>query len=305
MPEWTSLFTDGVPEINAYIATTLKSTATIVGESPKEDPIIAEWMYGLGRTVAFTSDSSGKWGGDLARWEGYSDFWNTAVGRLLPSYEDVPYIITHEHGGTYTVTDSSRQAAFLDIAVIDEEGVEVPFTSEPLAPGKMRVTVDAKPGLVFFGVADDKGGLFEAGISVPYSDEYKRSAPNKPLLEKIAYETGGKVLEEPSDAFRAHPYNSGERRSIVQWLILASMILFFLDITVRRFGLFKDFGRKVIVERPEEKLSTAEQNMTELLKAKKTVKIELKTHYTNIRRNGFFLWIIIVLEVPNFVLTKA
>ena len=57
-----------------------------------------------------------------------------------------------------------------------KQGQEVPFISEPLAPGKVRVTVDAKPGLVFFGVSDDKGGLFEAGVSVPYSDEYKPAA---------------------------------------------------------------------------------------------------------------------------------
>ena len=173
VPEWTSLFTEGVPQMNAYIATTAKSTATIVGESHKEDPVIAEWMYGLGRTIAFTSDSTGKWTGDFARWGGYPEFWNTAVARLLPSYEEVPYLITHERGGTYTVTDSSRKAAFLDIAIVDEKGQEVPFIAEPLAPGKVRVTVDAKPGLVFFGVSDDKGGLFEAGVSVPYSDEYK------------------------------------------------------------------------------------------------------------------------------------
>lgn len=267
--EWTSLFAEGVPEINAYIATTPKSTSTIVGESPKEDPIIAEWMYGLGRTIAFTSDSSGKWAGDLAGWEGYADFWNTAVGRLLPTYKDVPYIITHERGGTYTVTDSSRQAAFLDIAVVDEKGTEIAFTSEPLAPGTMRVTVDAKPGLVFFGVSDDKGGRFESGISVPYSDEYKRSSPNLPLMEKIAQSTGGKVLENSSEAFRTHPYKSGERKSVVQWLILSSMILFFLDITLRRFGLFKGFGAKALTEKTDVKPSSAEESMAELLRAKK------------------------------------
>ena len=267
--EWNTLFADGVPEINAYIATTAKSTATIVAESPKEDPVIAEWMYGLGRTVAFTSDSSGKWGGNLAGWEGYPDFWNTAVARLLPSYENVPYLITHDHGGTYTVTDSSHRAAFFDIVVVDEEGTEIPFTSEPLAPGKMRVTVDAEPGLVFFGVTDDKGGLFEAGISVPYSDEYKRSAPNVALLAEISEATGGKVLEQPSDVFRSHPYKGGERKTIEQWLILLAMILFFLDITLRRFGMFKGFGSKLIGDKIEVKESKEADSLAELLKAKK------------------------------------
>ncbi|MBW9235255.1 hypothetical protein JQK62_24205, partial [Leptospira santarosai] len=60
---WTSLFAEGVPQLNAYIATTAKQTAAVVAESTKEDPVIAEWMYGLGRTIAYTSDSSGAWSG--------------------------------------------------------------------------------------------------------------------------------------------------------------------------------------------------------------------------------------------------
>ena len=157
----------------------------------------------------------------------------------------------------------------MDIAIVDEEGAEIPFTSEPLAPGKMRVTLDAEPGLVFFGVTDDKGGFFEAGISVPYSDEYKRSAPNVALLTEISEATGGKVLEERSDAFRPHPYKSGERMSVVQWLILASMILFFLDITLRRFGMFKGFGVKLIPEKVEVKNSREADSLADLLKGKR------------------------------------
>jgi Ca-activated chloride channel homolog len=269
VPEWTSLFTDGMPQMNAYIATTAKSTATIVGESHKEDPVLAEWMYGLGRTVAFTSDSTGKWTGDFARWDSYPEFWNTAVARLLPSYEEVPYIITHERGGSYTVTDSSRKAAFLDIAVVDEDGQDVPFLSEPLAPGKMRITLDAKPGLVFFGVTDDKGGLFEAGISVPYSEEYKPAAPDKALMSKIAERTGGKVLESPEEAFRNHPYKSGEKVLIAEWLILIAMVLFFIDITLRRFGMFRGIGKKRVKEQVVEENPTAQESISELLKAKR------------------------------------
>lgn len=270
VPEWTSVFQEGVPQMNAYIATTPKGTATIVAESPKEDPVIAEWMYGLGRTVAFTSDSTGKWSGDLARWEGYADFWNTAVARLLPAYEDVPFLINHDRGGTYTITDSSRKSAFLEIAIVDEQGNEVPFQSEPLAPGKVRVTLDADPGLVFFGISDDKGGLFEAGVSVPYSAEYKPSEPNIALLEKIAERTGGEHLEDPAQVFRPHPYTSGNRKPIADWLILLSMILFFIDITLRRFGMFSNLlerkGTDVETEAPS---VNKEDHVAELLKGKR------------------------------------
>ena len=270
VPEWTSIFQEGVPQMNAYIATTPKGTATIVAESPKEDPVIAEWMYGLGRTIAFTSDSTGKWSGDLARWEGYRDFWNTSVARMLPSYEDVPYLINHERGGTYTITDSSRKSAFLEIAVVDEQGREVPFQSEPLAPGKVRVTLESDPGLVFFSVSDDKGGLFEAGVSVPYSLEYKPMEPNITLMEKIAERTGGEQLEDPEQAFRPHPFKSGDRKPIADWLVLTAMILFFIDITLRRFGMFSSLldrkEKNIVLEVPTDK---KEDHVSELLKAKR------------------------------------
>lgn len=268
--EWSSLFKDGIPEMNAYIATTVKNTATMVAKSPKDDPVLAEWMYGLGRTVAFTSDSTGRWSGDLARWGGYADFWNTAVSRLLPSYDEVPYIITHERGGTYTITDTSRQAAFIDVAIVDEEGSVVPFQSEPIAPGKMRVTVDANPGLVFFAVSDDKGGLYEAGVSVPYSDEYKTEKPNQALLAKIAEQSGGSVLQDPSEAFRKMSATSAKRTPIAQWLILFAMLLFFIDITLRRFGMFKGFiYKKTAIEKQSNSDNTAEENIAELLRAKR------------------------------------
>lgn len=270
VPEWTNVFNEGVPQMNAYIATTPKATSTIVAESPKEDPVIAEWMYGLGRTVAFTSDSSGKWSGDLARWSGYPEFWNAAVSRLLPSYEEVPFLITHERGGVFTVTDSSRKSAFLDIAIVDEKGNEVDFQSEPLAPGKTRVTIDADPGLVFFRVSDEKGGMFEAGVSVPYSDEYKPSSPNAALMEKIAERTGGAVLDEnPADAFRQHPFKSGENLPINRWLMLMAMILFFVDITLRRFGMLSGLFARPVKEIEPTVVRPKEDHVSELLKNKK------------------------------------
>lgn len=92
-PEWVKLFENGVPKMNAYIAVTPKSTAQVSILSKKDDPILAQWQYGLGQTFAFTSDTSGKWAGDFARWEGWSNFWSQLVTKTFPSYENVPYEI--------------------------------------------------------------------------------------------------------------------------------------------------------------------------------------------------------------------
>ena len=48
-------------ELDGYISTTAKARADKVLISDKEEPILATWQYGLGRTVAWTSDVHGQW----------------------------------------------------------------------------------------------------------------------------------------------------------------------------------------------------------------------------------------------------
>lgn len=268
---WTSLFANGVPQMNAYIATTPKQTASIIAESEKEDPVLVEWMYGLGRTIAFTSDSTGEWSGDFARWNNWGDFWNTAVSRLLPSYSEVPFTIQKASDGSYTVTDPSGKSSFLEVAAVNEKGEELPVSSEALAPGKARVTVESDPGLVFFRVSNEQDAVYQAGISIPYSEEYKVQKPNFNLLEMIASRTGGKVLEEASEVFRPIDMKSSEKQSIQQMLILAAILLFFIDITIRRFGFRQLLGTFINGKRKKQTISatTVNSNVEKLVKEKK------------------------------------
>jgi len=267
---WTSLFADGVPQMNAYIATTAKQTASVVAESEKEDPVLAEWMYGLGRTIAFTSDSTGEWSGDFARWGNWGDFWNTAVSRLLPAYSEVPYSIHKSSDESFTITDPTGKSSFLDVAVVNEKGEELSVTSEALAPGKARVTVDSEPGLVFFRISNEQDAVYQAGISIPYSEEYKIQKPNTAVLEMITNKTNGKILSEASDVFRDMELSSSEKQSIQQFLLLLATLLFFIDITIRRFGFhlllapFKRIDKKV-----ESGNSATTSNLGKLVREKK------------------------------------
>src|SRR6185503_15973177 len=43
--------------------------------SHQEDPVLATWRYGLGRTAAFTSDAKAKWSVLWLRWRDFNKFW--------------------------------------------------------------------------------------------------------------------------------------------------------------------------------------------------------------------------------------
>ncbi|MEK4496347.1 VWA domain-containing protein [Ureibacillus sp. FSL W8-0352] len=263
---WNQLFEEGVPQMNAYIGTTAKTTANVIAESEKEDPVLAEWQYGLGRTIAFTSDSTGAWTGDWGRWDRWVDFWNTAISRLLPTYNEIAYDIRMDGEGSFLITDPTNQAAFLDVAVVDEYGNELEVHLEPISASKVRAVADAKPGLVFFRISKDDN-VYQAGLTVPYSSEYRLQPLNEKLLEEVADKTGGKIVEDPQEVFRKFNEQGATRQSIATIILLVSLLLFFVDITIRRFGwaFFKQMGKsKNIVT--AQKVTEEETSVAEILK---------------------------------------
>ncbi|MCT6816671.1 MAG: VWA domain-containing protein, partial [Lysinibacillus fusiformis] len=267
---WNTLFANGVPQMNAYIGTTAKQGATVVAESEKEDPVLAQWQYGLGKTFAFTSDSTGKWSGDWARWQNWGTFWQTLISQMLPSYNDVAYDVRIESDGSFMITDPTNEAAFLDIVAVNEAGEELDTQLETISTSQVRAVVQADPGLIFFRIADEKETIYQAGLSVPYSAEYELLPANDKLIEELTEQTGGAVLKEPQEVFRDFTKRGADRQNIATWLLLAGMLLFFIDITIRRFGwnfLTKPKKKEQLVENPP--VQAEDTNVAQLLKGMK------------------------------------
>lgn len=262
--QWNELFGEGIPQLNAYIATTAKSTASIALESEEGDPVLASWNYGLGKTIAYTS-GSGAWSGEFQSWDRWPDFWNRSAAELQPSFEEIPYSVVRKEQGVYTIEDPTQNSAILTVAAVDEQGNDIPLQTEPVAPGKVDVKLDAQPGLVFFSITNENGAAYKTGLTIPYGDEYQTAEANMPLMATLAERTGGQVLDTLDEAFRDLPYSSGTVRSVQLLLLFAAMLLFFLDITLRRFGLPKPVRKR---KAATEELSSPTA-IDQLIKAKK------------------------------------
>lgn len=261
---WSALFEDGIPSMNSYIATTAKDTAKIIAESEQEDPILAEWNYGLGKSVAFTS-GSGAWSGEFQNWSNWPAFWNRSISRILPSFVEAPFTINRKEQGIYTIEDPAQSSAILNVTVINEAGEEIPVQTEPVAPGVIDVHIEEEPGLVFFGVSNESGTAYKIGLTIPYGEEYRSEPVNMQLLTTIAEKSGGQVLSSLDKVFREIPYNSTSMQAIRIPLILLAMVLFFLDITIRRFGLKLPVVPKKNVAAPQK---NSNDGIDQLLKSK-------------------------------------
>ena len=242
--EWSTLFQDGVPEMNAYIATSLKGTAQMEMESGKEDPVLATWRYGLGRSFAFTSDTSGKWTGDFARWKGWPVFVNDLVDRSFPDIRSNPFTIDVKEGKGNTqlnLSSSEGNVSPLEVTVLSEAGKTIPATTRIKAPGDYEVLFEERlaPGLYNMNISnkgESSESSYQTGFSVPYSKEYSFRGGDR-SLDTIVENTAGKKSSSPKDAFRDLHTRSYKEQSIQSALIIAGFLLFFSEIFVRRFGL--------------------------------------------------------------------
>jgi Ca-activated chloride channel homolog len=250
-PDWSFLADGGVPQMNAYIATTPKSRATVPFMSEKEDPVLAEWQYGMGHTIAFTSDFSGKWSGDWARWEKWPAFVSHMVTRTLPQYETEPYRVSldKKEGSTVVSLEAANGGGHtlpLETTVVSENGEQIATNTKLVAPGKYELSIPDSSGMYFLNVkqTDQTGNVhvYQTGFTVPYSEEYLLKGANKELLEELVGITGGKELSVEKDSFRPTVSRNYLKQPISQWLILLAFLLFFVEITVRRFGTRRLFG---------------------------------------------------------------
>ncbi|MBA4536196.1 VWA domain-containing protein [Bacillus aquiflavi] len=270
-PEWLSLFQAGIPEMNAYIATTPKPKAQVQILSEKGDPILASWQYGLGATFAFTSDVSGKWTGDFASWSNWPQFVNKVVTSTLPKYDREPFHLSlKKQNGKTIIHLKSKNGEQLPIetAVVSQSGAVANSTTKVIAPGEYEIVLQNEPGMYFLQVKQPKQdgsfNVYQTGFTIPYSDEYLKKGINRHLLENI-----GNELKDVKESFRPLASRSSEKQEISQWLILAAFLCLFLEIVVRRFGLKPFFH---LVEKWSQK-RTIEIAVESLQKDKKRVKV--------------------------------
>ncbi|WP_058303166.1 VWA domain-containing protein [Gorillibacterium timonense] len=248
--EWSKLFQGGVPQVNAYIATTPKDLAEVSLLTPEPDPLLARWQYGSGRAVAWTSDVTGKWAPDWTGWEKFSDTFSQIIKWTFPQFQASPVEITAETTGANTellldsqMLDSASGAA---VTVTGDDLAERKVNAIPTAPGEFRTELgELKPGtyLTRVEMQDTTGstlGGTSTGFVVPYSPEYRITETDPTdKLKALAEQTGGRLLslDHPEEVFRG-PIRLGERRIDLRLaLLILALLLWPLDIASRRLAL--------------------------------------------------------------------
>lgn len=250
---------DAIPQLGGYVVTTAKPSATIPLVRKTEDgndPILAHWQVGLGKTVAFTSGMWNRWGSDWSNWEKFSKLWaQIARWASRPSAASKFDVTTSVQGGRgrIRVDALDASAAALNFMNIDGTLLQPDLTATPLqltqtGPGRYEAEFDARDaGSYVLNLAYQMGrgadavaGSLQTGLSVAYSPEYRELSANETLLDEMARQTSGRKLDKASAASVFDPAflkPAEKRRSIWEPLIQIMLVLFLLDVAVRRIAI--------------------------------------------------------------------
>lgn len=240
----------GLPALFAYCLSSPRPLAKTSMVSPKSDPILATWRFGLGESLAFTSDAQARWASRWVAWDGFGQFWAQAARSLSRSITQNEYGFTVRHEGGKGVLEISAKDRLgnpvsvegLKVRVSGPKGEaqEVSLTQE--APGTFSGKFDASDLGSYIVTASEPGPDGEArvsanGFSVPYPPEYRSFATNTPMLNAITQGSGGRVLKEPREALRPLARPGDSVSELWPLLALAAALLVPLDVATRRLAV--------------------------------------------------------------------
>jgi uncharacterized membrane protein len=235
-----------LPKMYGFIRTTNKQSPThqMHVEGPPDEqakqifPVVSSWRYGLGKSVAYTSDARNDnkaWGRDWAGSSMYQKFWENTINWAMREAERGKLTMATEYrdGKVRVVLDARDEKDKSVIGLALKGRVTTPFKPQP---GEKVPSVEFKPtgagqyvaefdaqeaGAYFVNVQAETEELgpdgkpvidpatklpkmvafdaARAGVTVPYSPEFADLESNTPLLRRVAELTGGNYHEEPVD----------------------------------------------------------------------------------------------------------
>jgi len=267
--EMTRGLPETLPPITGFVLTTLKRNPLVEVSLRAPRPaneenrtILASWTYGLGRTVAFTTDCGARWASDWTSWEGYDKLMSQIVRWSMRP--------TGDQGKFSLATDVRDGQVHVTITALDQEDQYLNFlkptatvVGPDMEPRDLKIEQVAPGRYVGTFAADDAGSYLmlvnpgaqmaplRSGVNVPYSAEFRTRTPDTALLEQLVAMAPrgaqpGRFIDPPQTDLDSLLATNSFRHdllatvsSLPAWHLALwfAGCLFFFDIFVRRVAI--------------------------------------------------------------------
>lgn len=231
------------PPLHGYVATAEKEIAQVFIRSHKEEPILAGWNFGLGKSIAWTSDVQPVWAKAWIPWENFGKFWGQVVNWTLPATDtdaDFDLSVSLRQGIAHVSIDTRTpsQAAY-KLHVAGPDGTSEAVEIQQDTPRRYSGTFQMHNSGAYIVTAQREGDEHRRTevLSLSYPAEYAEFRVNTALLKRLATETAG--IHEPTPTQIARPAGTPIEKqvSLARALLVVAAILFVLEMILRRYSI--------------------------------------------------------------------
>lgn len=252
---------ENAPFLLGYVMTRAKPTSEVILITEKGDPLLAWWRYGLGMSVAFTSDAKSRWAAEWLTWPGFGKFWTQVIRQAMrkSDAQGIAVDLNRDDNQTAISVDAvDALGQFLnesevELTVVDPQLRRSTLKLDQRAPGQYTHTIPTPDSGAYhleITVKDKGQPLYRQsrGLTVGYSDELRIKPTNEALLKEIAAATGGKYNPDAASLFQTDR-RAARPTPLWPWLLMAAVILWVLDVALRRidFSLHWPFAKRAAV----------------------------------------------------------
>ena len=282
---------DKVTALNGYISTSAKPRADVILQTDKEEPLLASWQYGLGRTIAWTSDLNGLWTEEFLSSDEVVNIFKNSVSWLLSnkisSDIDVSAFVKDDKGNVRIELPKENTGKIVSADIISWDGKSYTTNLETIAPNVYEGSfLDTRQGAYIINIKmEDKDGkisVFSSGFNFPYSKEFNISDKDSGirLLNQITDIGNGVVADNIDEIFSKDIEVTKASKDISSILLVIGLILFLVDVAIRRFSFIMDKIEKLILKFSNKKVLDKKEvktivNEVKEEKNKKEVEVEV------------------------------
>ncbi len=247
-----------LPSLRGYVTSELKHTAKkplMTNFKNTEDPILAHWQYGLGRSTVFTAGVNSAWSDEWLRWRSFGKFWEQTLRWTMRTRGANDYFVQVQRAGSRVKMrveiESLAQtspAGLRGVLHLPDKRV-LPIRFERTAGGIFESAFSvADSGRAHLALAEEgnrEASTWFSSIYLPghvpapnVSNELDHRGPNFQLLQDLA-QAGNGIFDPRPDQIVKQEQARVQERGFRDDLLALALLLLLLDVAVRRLEFSK------------------------------------------------------------------
>ncbi len=246
---WGEIETETIRPLNGYVEVTAKDGAEVLlAVEDTEHPVVATWLFGLGRVTAMMTEPVGEGTRSWNNWEDYSEFLGRIVRKTAPEVRMFETDVRRQYGKTTVIANRVPRVPnlkpILQLYELDSSpDPESPPNFDETAPGLFEADIRSSAQAdLYMGIGNNFNNRQWRVVSLASTDQVRENQVD-PLngldLEALAEQTGGVSVDDINSNEHVQKLSLGSVAYGIfdfrPWIFLLALLAYLADLIYRRW----------------------------------------------------------------------